>query len=117
MASISRAGTSIPVRLTTLSAYGASMATTGLPIANVRVELSRAGISVSGLVVWLRGGLGGLHFEKALDPVLMMRSVPAPRLSCQLACRRDPLTPRPNSPVEEASLERCRNLLGIRPVA
>jgi hypothetical protein len=52
-----------PVRVRNLSRTGALIEGTDLPEPGTPVRLSRASLSISGTVIWINGGKGGLHFD------------------------------------------------------
>ena len=87
-AALEVSGVSLEVKLRNLSAEGALVDGDRLPVEGSSVLFRKGDLSVAGQVVCTRGRQAGVAFAHDLDPVQLMRHVPAPRARVAPSFRR-----------------------------
>lgn len=87
-ASIEQAGQAVDVKLRNLSAEGALIEGKALPVEGSELMFVKGDLRVPGKVAWTQGISAGIAFTKSLDPVQLMRHVPAPKARIAARFRR-----------------------------
>ena len=87
-ASIEQAGASREVKLRNLSAEGALVEGDALPLEGSDLLFIKGDLRVPGRIAWTHEGHAGIAFGKQLDPVQLLRHVPAPRARVSARFRR-----------------------------
>ena len=87
-ASIEQAGQALEVKLRNLSAEGALVEGLSLPVEGSELMFIKGDLRVPGKVAWTHGPHAGIAFSKLLDPVQLMRHVPAPKARTSARFRR-----------------------------
>ena len=85
---IEQAGQSTDVKLRNLSAEGALVEARSLPVEGSELMFIKGDLRVPGRVAWTDSGHAGIAFTKVLDPVQLMRHVPAPKARVAARFRR-----------------------------
>lgn len=93
-AALELSGTSLPVKLRNLSADGALVEGSDLPVEGAEVVFRRQELSVAARVIWVRSGRAGLSFKVALSPEAVLRHIPTPRPRVLPEFRRPGLSTR-----------------------
>jgi hypothetical protein len=105
-ASLEVSGATLAVKLRNLSAEGALVEADQLPVEGSVVLFRKGDLSTPGHVAWTRGNQAGIAFDALLDPVQLMRHVPAPRARVAPAFRRPGVRATELSPQERTFAER-----------
>lgn len=87
-ARLEQAGQSVSVKLRNLSSEGALVEADALPVEGSEVLFVKGELRTPARVAWCNEGHAGLAFVKALDPVQVMRHVPAPKARVPARFRR-----------------------------
>lgn len=85
---IEQSGQSTDVKLRNLSAEGALVEAASLPVEGSELMFIKGDLRVPGRVAWTDSGQAGIAFTKLLDPVQLMRHVPAPKARVAARFRR-----------------------------
>ena len=78
-ASLELSGTSVPVKLRNLSAEGALVEGSKLPVEGSSVLFRKGDIGMPGRVAWVNGHQAGVNFAQKLNPDQLLRHIPTPR--------------------------------------
>lgn len=87
-ANLEQAGQSFSVKLRNLSCEGALVQAEALPVEGSELLFVKGELRTPARVAWCNEGHAGLAFVKALDPVQVMRHVPAPKARVPSRYRR-----------------------------
>lgn len=93
-AQLELSGHAVPVKLRNLSADGALVEGTELPVEGAELRFRKGDLVVPARVVWVRGDRAGLSFAEQLSPEAVLRHVPTPRPRVIPEFRRPGLAPR-----------------------
>ena len=78
-ASLELSGTSVAVKLRTLSPEGALVEGDRLPVEGASVLFRKGDLSMPGRVAWVNDRQAGVNFAQKLNPDQLLRHVPTPR--------------------------------------
>jgi|SRR4051812_7828812 hypothetical protein len=104
-AKLALGGEELPVVLRNLSAEGALVEGSRLPVEGSAAIFKRNELSAPGRVVWVAGRYAGIAFDRKLEPAELLRQVPRPRQKFEAQFRRPGLTCRPLSESDRRMLE------------
>ena len=80
-ATLEKSGQAVEVRLRNFSSDGALVEADVIPPVGSFVLFRRKSTVVGGTIAWVNGRLGGMRFERSLEPEEMLRHVPKPKAS------------------------------------
>ena len=89
---LEQSGQSLDVKLRNLSAEGALVEAASLPVEGSELMFIKGDLRVPGRVAWNDSGHAGIAFTKVLDPVQLLRHVPAPKARVTAKFRRPGLS-------------------------
>ena len=113
-ATLELSGRALKVTLRNLSAQGAQVEGTSIPVEGTELLFRKGDLAVVGSIIWTKGKQAGIRFEQALDPATVLNHVPAPRPRKADAFRRPGLANRALTE-QERVLAKCWIPVGPAP--
>ena len=93
-ATLDYSGRAVEVRLRNLSADGAQVEGSQLPVEGTELLFRKGELAVAGSIIWTKGKQAGIRFEHDLDPATVLNHVPTARPRLTPAFRRPGLGKR-----------------------
>ena len=78
-ATLEVSGRAIKVKLRNLSAEGAQVEGSELPVEGTELLFRKGELAVAGSIIWTKGKQAGIGFAVDLDPATVLNHVPVPR--------------------------------------